>query len=158
MSCHDTCRSIPVPLLQLVGWTPLVELKRIAQKDNVDARVVGKLECYQPLCSVKDRSALRYYLLSMVRAPTTLVIFFFYQCPVVWLSCSSQNDRGRRGERADLAWRHDAGRADERQHGHSPGVHRSGPRLQVRRGHARRVLARQADPAAVPGGRFGVNR
>lgn len=84
--------------------------------------------------------------------------FFFYQCPVVWLSCSSQNDRGRRGERADLAWRHDAGRADERQHGHSPGVHRSGPRLQVRRGHARRVLARQADPAAVPGGRFGVNR
>eukprot|EP00267_Zea_mays_P047140 XP_020399570.1 putative inactive cysteine synthase 2 isoform X1 [Zea mays] len=63
-------------ITQLVGWTPLVELKRIAQKDNVDARVVGKLECYQPLCSVKDRSALRYYLLSMVRAPTTLVIFF----------------------------------------------------------------------------------
>ncbi|AQL02091.1 Pyridoxal-5'-phosphate-dependent enzyme family protein [Zea mays] len=46
-------------ITQLVGWTPLVELKRIAQKDNVDARVVGKLECYQPLCSVKDRSALR---------------------------------------------------------------------------------------------------
>jgi cysteine synthase A len=51
--------SIPVSL-QLVGWTPLIELKRIAEKDNVNARIVGKLECYQPLCSVKDRSALRY--------------------------------------------------------------------------------------------------
>jgi len=47
-------------ITQLVGWTPLIELKRIAEKDNVNARIVGKLECYQPLCSVKDRSALRY--------------------------------------------------------------------------------------------------
>ncbi|KAG0512801.1 hypothetical protein BDA96_10G045600 [Sorghum bicolor] len=46
-------------ITQLVGWTPLIELKRIAEKDNVNARIVGKLECYQPLCSVKDRSALR---------------------------------------------------------------------------------------------------
>uniref|UniRef100_A0A0D9WLY8 Tryptophan synthase beta chain-like PALP domain-containing protein n=1 Tax=Leersia perrieri TaxID=77586 RepID=A0A0D9WLY8_9ORYZ len=44
---------------QLIGWTPLVELKRIANKDGVDARIVGKVEAYQPLCSVKDRSALR---------------------------------------------------------------------------------------------------
>ncbi|KAL5211629.1 hypothetical protein ABZP36_022476 [Zizania latifolia] len=43
----------------LIGWTPLVELKRIAKKDGVDARIVGKIEAYQPLCSVKDRSALR---------------------------------------------------------------------------------------------------
>ncbi|KAF0910799.1 hypothetical protein E2562_004767 [Oryza meyeriana var. granulata] len=44
---------------QLIGWTPLVELKRIANKDGVDARIVGKIEAYQPFCSVKDRSALR---------------------------------------------------------------------------------------------------
>uniref|UniRef100_A0ACD5XWG9 Uncharacterized protein n=1 Tax=Avena sativa TaxID=4498 RepID=A0ACD5XWG9_AVESA len=44
---------------QLIGWTPLVELKRIARKDGVGARIVGKVEAYQPLCSVKDRSALR---------------------------------------------------------------------------------------------------
>ncbi|RCV20667.1 hypothetical protein SEVIR_4G072600v4 [Setaria viridis] len=46
-------------ITQLVGWTPLIELKRIAEKDQVNARIVGKLEWYQPLCSVKDRSALR---------------------------------------------------------------------------------------------------
>ena len=45
--------------LQLIGWTPLIELKRITGKDGVDARIVGKVEAYQPLCSVKDRSALR---------------------------------------------------------------------------------------------------
>jgi hypothetical protein len=45
--------------LQLIGWTPLVEIKRIVSKDGVDARIVGKVEAYQPLCSVKDRSALR---------------------------------------------------------------------------------------------------
>ncbi|PNT76631.1 cysteine synthase isoform X1 [Brachypodium distachyon] len=44
---------------QLIGWTPLIELKRIAGKDGLDARIVGKMEAYQPLCSVKDRSALR---------------------------------------------------------------------------------------------------
>ncbi|CAL5036787.1 unnamed protein product [Urochloa decumbens] len=46
-------------IIQLVGWTPLIELKRITQKDEASARIVGKLEYYQPLCSVKDRSALR---------------------------------------------------------------------------------------------------
>ncbi|XP_066370620.1 cysteine synthase-like isoform X2 [Miscanthus floridulus] len=44
---------------QLIGWTPLIELKRIAGKDGVDARIIGKAEAYQPLCSVKDRCALR---------------------------------------------------------------------------------------------------
>ncbi|KAL6839645.1 hypothetical protein ACP4OV_030584 [Aristida adscensionis] len=46
-------------ITQLVGWTPLIELKRITTRDEVNARVIGKLESYQPLCSVKDRSALR---------------------------------------------------------------------------------------------------
>jgi cysteine synthase len=45
---------------QLIGWTPLVELKKIAEKDGLGVRLVGKMECYQPLSSVKDRSALRF--------------------------------------------------------------------------------------------------
>nr|CAB3469514.1 unnamed protein product [Digitaria exilis] len=47
-------------ITQLIGWTPLIELKRIASKDGVGVRIVGKMEAYQPLCSVKDRSALRF--------------------------------------------------------------------------------------------------
>ncbi|XP_015693915.1 cysteine synthase-like isoform X3 [Oryza brachyantha] len=50
---------IATDITQLVGWTPLIELNRIARKDGINARIVGKLESYQPLCSVKDRSALR---------------------------------------------------------------------------------------------------
>ncbi|VAH98016.1 unnamed protein product [Triticum turgidum subsp. durum] len=46
--------------VEVVGWTPLIELKRISGKEGVGARIVGKIEAYQPLCSVKDRSALRY--------------------------------------------------------------------------------------------------
>ncbi|KAK3131615.1 hypothetical protein QOZ80_6AG0508830 [Eleusine coracana subsp. coracana] len=46
-------------ITQLVGWTPLIELNRITNKGNLNVRIVGKLESYQPLCSVKDRSALR---------------------------------------------------------------------------------------------------
>ncbi|KAL6606655.1 hypothetical protein ACP70R_042308 [Stipagrostis hirtigluma subsp. patula] len=44
---------------QLIGWTPLIELKWITNKEAIDARIVGKIEAYQPLCSIKDRSALR---------------------------------------------------------------------------------------------------
>lgn len=44
--------------MQLIGWTPLVELKNIAGKEGAVARIVGKLECQQPLGSVKDRIAL----------------------------------------------------------------------------------------------------
>lgn len=47
------------PAFQLIGWTPLIELKNIAKKDGMDARLIGKIEPYQPLSSVKDRSALR---------------------------------------------------------------------------------------------------
>ncbi|KAK3156389.1 hypothetical protein QOZ80_2AG0106670 [Eleusine coracana subsp. coracana] len=46
-------------ITQLIGWTPLIELKNIAKKDGIDARLIGKIEPYQPLSSVKDRSALR---------------------------------------------------------------------------------------------------
>uniref|UniRef100_A0A0D3GCV8 Tryptophan synthase beta chain-like PALP domain-containing protein n=1 Tax=Oryza barthii TaxID=65489 RepID=A0A0D3GCV8_9ORYZ len=63
---------IATDITQLVGWTPLIELNRIVRKDGVNARIVGKLESYQPLCSVKDRSALRYgqictHMLSIVQ-------------------------------------------------------------------------------------------
>lgn len=51
--------NIASDVTQLIGWTPLVEMKRIAQAEGAVARIVGKLEFYQPLSSVKDRIALR---------------------------------------------------------------------------------------------------
>jgi hypothetical protein len=56
---------IPYAFLQLIGWTPLVEMKNIAKKDGIKARLVGKMEAYQPLCSVKDRNALQCRTLSI---------------------------------------------------------------------------------------------
>lgn len=50
--------NIATDVTQLIGWTPLVEMKRIAQAEGAVARIVGKLEFYQPFCSVKDRIAL----------------------------------------------------------------------------------------------------
>ncbi|KAJ0986928.1 hypothetical protein J5N97_005284 [Dioscorea zingiberensis] len=44
---------------RLVGWTPLVELKQIVKVEGLDVRIVGKIESYQPLSSIKDRNALR---------------------------------------------------------------------------------------------------
>ncbi|KAJ3691972.1 hypothetical protein LUZ60_012322 [Juncus effusus] len=44
---------------ELIGWTPLVEMKKIKEKDGLNVRLVGKLEFYQPLSSVKDRGAFR---------------------------------------------------------------------------------------------------
>ncbi|KAK8914144.1 hypothetical protein KSP39_PZI024349 [Platanthera zijinensis] len=51
--------NIASDIIQLVGWTPLIELKNIVEKDRLHIRLVAKLESYQPLCSVKDRGALR---------------------------------------------------------------------------------------------------
>jgi cysteine synthase A len=45
-------------LTQLVGKTPLLELSRYEEALNLPARLVGKLECFNPLGSVKDRIAL----------------------------------------------------------------------------------------------------
>jgi cysteine synthase A len=55
----STGEHIASNMSELIGWTPLVELKKITQKDGLDTRLVAKLEFYQPLSSVKDRSALR---------------------------------------------------------------------------------------------------
>ena len=42
---------------QLIGNTPLFELRRIAQQEQLQARVLAKLECFNPGGSAKDRVA-----------------------------------------------------------------------------------------------------
>lgn len=42
---------------QLVGHTPLLELKRIEEAHEVSARILGKLEYFNPAGSIKDRIA-----------------------------------------------------------------------------------------------------
>lgn len=42
-------------ITELIGNTPLLELKNIATKFNLEARVIAKLESFNPLRSVKDR-------------------------------------------------------------------------------------------------------
>ncbi len=42
---------------QLVGHTPLLELKRVEEAHGVSARILGKLEYYNPAGSIKDRIA-----------------------------------------------------------------------------------------------------
>ena len=42
---------------QLVGHTPLLELKRVEEAHGVSARILGKLEYFNPAGSVKDRIA-----------------------------------------------------------------------------------------------------
>ena len=42
-------------LLELIGNTPLVQLDRFAQKEGLNARILAKVESFNPLGSVKDR-------------------------------------------------------------------------------------------------------
>ena len=42
---------------QLVGQTPLLELKRVEEAHEVSARILGKLEYFNPAGSIKDRIA-----------------------------------------------------------------------------------------------------
>ena len=42
---------------QLIGKTPLLELKRLEEKEGLEARVLAKLEYFNPAGSVKDRVA-----------------------------------------------------------------------------------------------------
>ena len=41
----------------LVGNTPIMEIKNLAKKENLLARVFVKLECFNPAGSIKDRAA-----------------------------------------------------------------------------------------------------
>jgi cysteine synthase A len=45
-------------LTDLVGNTPLLELETFSKQHDLDARLIGKLEYFNPLGSVKDRIAL----------------------------------------------------------------------------------------------------
>ena len=42
-------------LLELIGNTPLVQLSRFAQTEGLNARILAKVESFNPLGSVKDR-------------------------------------------------------------------------------------------------------
>ena len=44
-------------ITDLVGNTPLLELSNIEQNDNIEAKVLVKLEYFNPAGSVKDRIA-----------------------------------------------------------------------------------------------------
>lgn len=44
-------------ILDLVGKTPLVELKRIEKKEGLQAKLIAKVESFNPAGSVKDRIA-----------------------------------------------------------------------------------------------------
>ncbi len=46
-------------VMQLIGKTPLLEVKRIEEEQSLKARVLVKLEYFNPAGSVKDRVALR---------------------------------------------------------------------------------------------------
>lgn len=43
---------------QLVGHTPLLELVNFESNNNLKAKILGKLESFNPSGSVKDRAAL----------------------------------------------------------------------------------------------------
>ena len=45
-------------ILELIGHTPLVELTRLSRDAGAVARVVAKVESFNPAGSVKDRVAL----------------------------------------------------------------------------------------------------
>ena len=40
---------------ELIGNTPLVELKKISAENNIQGRILAKLEYFNPAGSVKDR-------------------------------------------------------------------------------------------------------
>ncbi|WP_377810079.1 pyridoxal-phosphate dependent enzyme [Azospirillum sp. A29] len=42
-------------ILDTIGATPLVRLDRLAAESGVKAQIIGKLEFFNPLASVKDR-------------------------------------------------------------------------------------------------------
>ena len=42
---------------QLIGKTPLLELAHLEKEENLEARILGKLEYFNPAGSVKDRIA-----------------------------------------------------------------------------------------------------
>lgn len=44
-------------LTDLIGKTPLLELVNFRENNELNARIIAKLECFNPAGSVKDRIA-----------------------------------------------------------------------------------------------------
>ncbi|WP_437476416.1 pyridoxal-phosphate dependent enzyme [Sorangium sp. So ce1014] len=59
---HDAAGGICTSVLETIGDTPLVALDRLGKKDDVDGRIVLKLEMRNPGLSKKDRVALAMVL------------------------------------------------------------------------------------------------
>ena len=49
---------IAADITELIGHTPLVELRKYSEKYGLKARLVAKLESFNPMSSAKDRVAL----------------------------------------------------------------------------------------------------
>ncbi len=47
---------------ELIGNTPLLELSNIIKEENINAKILAKLECFNPTSSAKDRPALEMIL------------------------------------------------------------------------------------------------
>ena len=47
---------------ELVGHTPLVNFRRLAKAEGVNAEILAKLECFNPAGSAKDRVGLQMVL------------------------------------------------------------------------------------------------
>ena len=47
--------NIAKTLTDLIGNTPLMELSRFEEVNHLNARILAKLECFNPLSSIKDR-------------------------------------------------------------------------------------------------------
>lgn len=58
-------------LISLIGNTPLMEVARLSQEENLKARLLVKLECFNPGGSVKDRAAL--FMIEAAERDGTLV-------------------------------------------------------------------------------------
>jgi cysteine synthase A len=51
----DRYKTITTSILDTIGCTPLLELKRIPDRAGISARLLGKMEYYSPSGSLKDR-------------------------------------------------------------------------------------------------------
>ena len=59
--------NIPTTILDYVGNTPVVELKNIQTKYQLQNQIYAKLEMFNPISSVKDRIAKHMILEAMKR-------------------------------------------------------------------------------------------
>ena len=53
-------------LVELIGRTPLLELKNYSEQHDLEATLLGKLEYFNPAGSVKDRIAKAFLTLSLL--------------------------------------------------------------------------------------------